>query len=164
MQDDPAGRILTIHEPRAVPWLSVALGFGPMLPFVAGAAASWTLGGEPGQVAVMLTLLWACAILLFFSGVRRGVSFRTEGGATVAQIATMLALFVLGFSALLAVALSRTGLAAALLIAGYGAVAVLDPIAARRGEAPLFFARLRPVQMPLAIASLAAILVLVARA
>ncbi|AWN53290.1 DUF3429 domain-containing protein [Methylobacterium sp. 17Sr1-1] len=164
MQDDSTGRILTIHEPRAVPWLSVALGFGPMLPFVAGAAASWTLGGEPGEAAVTLTLLWACAILLFFSGVCRGVSFRTEGGATVMQIATMLALFVLGFGALLAVALSRTGLAAGLLIAGYGAVAVLDPIAARRGEAPLFFARLRPVQMPVAIASLAAILVLVARA
>lgn len=164
MQDDATGRTLTIHEPRAVPWLSVALGFGPMLPFVAGAAASWTLGGEPGEAAVTLTLLWACAILLFFSGVRRGVGFRTEGGATVMQIATMLALFVLGFGALLAVALSRTGLAAGLLIAGYGAVAVLDPIAARRGEAPLFFARLRPVQMPLAIASLAAILVLVARA
>ncbi|SFV14994.1 Protein of unknown function [Methylobacterium sp. 174MFSha1.1] len=164
MQDDPTGRTLTIHESRAVPWLSVALGFGPMLPFVAGAAASWTLGGEPGEAAVTLTLLWACAILLFFSGVRRGVSFRTEGGATVMQITTMLALFVLGFGALLAVALSRTGLAAGLLIAGYGAVALLDPVAARRGEAPLFFARLRPVQMPLAIASLAAILVLVARA
>jgi hypothetical protein len=164
MRDEPTGRILTIHEPRGVPWLSIALGFGPMLPFVAGAAASWTLGGEPGQAAVTLTLLWACAILLFFSGVRRGVSFRTEGGATVAQIATMLALFVLGFCALLAVALGRTGLATALLIAGYGTVAVLDPVAARRGEAPLFFARLRPVQMPLAIASLAAILVLVVRA
>lgn len=159
MQDDATGRTLTIHEPRAVPWLSVALGFGPMLPFVAGAAASWMLGGEPGQAAVTLTLLWGCAILLFFSGVRRGVSFRTEGGATVAQIATMMGLFVLGFGALLAVALSRTGLAAALLIAGYSAVAVLDPIAARRGEAPLFFARLRPIQMPIAIASLAALLV-----
>ncbi|MET7244968.1 DUF3429 domain-containing protein [Methylobacterium sp. EM32] len=164
MQDDATGRTLTIHEPRAVPWLSVALAFGPMLPLVVGAAASWMLGGEPGEAAVTLTLLWACAILLFFSGVRRGVSFRTEGGATVMQIATMLALFVLGVGALLAVALSRTGVAAGLLIAGYGAVALLDPIAARRGEAPLFFARLRPVQMPLAIASLAAILVLVARA
>ncbi|UHC19831.1 DUF3429 domain-containing protein [Methylobacterium currus] len=163
MQDDATGRTLTIHEPRAVPRLGVALGFGPMLPFVAGSAASWTLGGEPGQAAVTVTLLWGCAILLFFSGVRRGVSFRTEGGATVAQIATMMGLFVLGFGALLAVALGRAAFAAALLIAGYSAVAVLDPIAARRGEAPLFFARLRPIQMPLAIVSLAAILVLVAR-
>ena len=164
MQDDATGRTLTVHEPRAVPWLSVALASLPMLPFVAGAVAAWTMGGEPGQAAVTATLLWACAILLFFSGVRRGVSFRTEGGATVAQIATMTGLFALGFAALLAVALGRAGASAALLIVGYGLVAILDPVAARRGEAPLFFARLRPVQMPLGIASLVAILVLVARA
>ncbi|TGD99283.1 DUF3429 domain-containing protein [Methylobacterium nonmethylotrophicum] len=158
MQDDATGRTLTVHEPRAVPWLSVALGFGPMLPFVAGALAAWVLGGDLGRIAVTLTLLWGAAILLFFSGVRRGVSFRTEGGATAAQIATMIALFVLGLGAVLAVALVREAAAALLLIAGFVLVAVLDPIAARRGEAPLFFARLRPIQMPIAVVSLVALL------
>ncbi|WP_156311811.1 hypothetical protein [Methylobacterium platani] len=52
-------------------------------------------------------------------------------------------------------ALERPAIAAVLLIAGFGLVAVLDPVAARRGETPLFFARLRPVQRPLAIVSLA---------
>ena len=47
-----------------------------------------------------------------------------------------------------------------LLLVGFGAIAVLDPIAARRGEAPLFFARLRPVQIPIALLSLAALLAL----
>jgi hypothetical protein len=162
MQDNATGRTLTIHEPRSVPWLSVVLGFGPMLPFLAGAAAAWWLPGEAGRMAATLTLLWACAILLFFSGVRRGISFRTEGGARVAQIATMTALFVLGLCAVVVVVLDRLAIAAALLIAGFCLVAVLDPIAARRGEAPLFFARLRPVQMPLAIASLVALLARVA--
>jgi hypothetical protein len=47
--------------------------------------------------------------------------------------------------------------ATALLLAGYGALAIVDPIAARRHEAPLFFARLRPVQMLVPIAALAAL-------
>ena len=35
---------------------------------------------------------------------------------------------------------------------------ILDPIAARDGQAPLFFARLRPPQMAIAVASLVALL------
>ena len=35
---------------------------------------------------------------------------------------------------------------------------ILDPIAARDGQAPLFLARLRPTQMPIAVASLVALL------
>jgi hypothetical protein len=147
-----------------VPWLSLVLGFGPMLPFVAGAAAAWWLAGDPGRMALTLTLLWGCAILLFLSGVRRGVSFRTEGGATLAQIATMLALFALGWGALVAVVLGSAATATVCLLVGFGLIAVLDPIAARRGEAPLSFARLRPIQMPVALASLAALLVLLSRA
>lgn len=72
----------------------------------------------------------------------------------------MLGLFGLGFLALLAVALGQTVPALVLLILGFTGIALLDPIAARRGEAPLFFARLRPLQMPLAILSLAGLLAL----
>jgi hypothetical protein len=160
MRDDAAGRTITAYEPRETPWLSVVFGFGPMLPFAAGAASAWLLGGDPRELALTLTILWGCAILLFLSGVRRGVSFRTEGGPTVLQIATMLGLFCLGFAALLATTFGWTNTALALLIAGYGLIAVLDPIAAARGEAPLFFARLRPLQIPIAILSLGALLAL----
>ena len=140
------GRTIHAYEPRQVPWLSVVFGYGPMLPFLGGAALVWLLRGEAGSAVFRLTLLWACAILLFLSGVRRGVSFRTEGGARATQIVTMLGLFLLGFGALVAFSL------------GFGTIAVLDPIAARRGEAPLFFERLRPFQMPLAVLGLAALL------
>ncbi len=51
----------------------------------------------------------------------------------------------------MAFALGFVVAALGLLIVGYVAIAVLDPIAARRGEAPLFFERLRPFQMPLAV-------------
>ena len=161
MHDRPDGRTLRVTEPRAVPWLSIVFGYGPMLPFAAGALAAWGWRGAPlGEVGAALTILWGCAILLFLSGVRRGVSFRTEGGATVAQIATMIGLFSLGFAALVLATLDRAVPALVLLLLGFTAIAVLDPIAARRGEAPLFFARLRPVQIPIAILSLAALLAL----
>ncbi|MCP1547682.1 hypothetical protein J2W76_000927 [Methylorubrum zatmanii] len=110
------------------------------------------------EAVFTLTLLWGCAILLFLSGVRHGVSFRTEGGATLAQIATMLSLFLLGYGALIAFALGKPAIALGLLIAGFTEITILDPIAARRGEAPLFFERLRPAQIPLAVLSLAALL------
>jgi hypothetical protein len=113
------------------------------------------------------TILWGCAILTFLAGVRRGVSFRTPGGATFAQIATMLWLFLIGLAALWAFVLGGGQRAAgatfaslALLLVGYVSLGVLDPLAARRGEAPLFFARLRPVQMLIPLASLAALLAL----
>jgi hypothetical protein len=161
MDDQPDSRTLRVTEPRAVPWLSIVFGYGPMLPFLAGAAVAWGWRGEAlGDAALLLTLLWGSAILLFLSGVRRGLSFRTEGGATLAQIATMIGLFGLGFAALVLTTLDEVVAALVLLILGFGALTILDPIAARRGEAPLFFARLRPVQIPLAILGLGALLAL----
>ncbi|WP_375457066.1 DUF3429 domain-containing protein [uncultured Methylobacterium sp.] len=161
MLDDATGRTLVTHESRRTPWLSVVLGYGPMLPFAAGAAAAWWWRNSWDELILLATILYGAAILLFFSGVRRGVSFRTEGGPTPVQIATMLALFGLGLGALLTVViLGDRVIALGLLIAGFVAVAILDPIAARRGEAPLFFARLRPLQIPIAVLSLAALLAL----
>ncbi|MGY2047185.1 DUF3429 domain-containing protein [Methylobacterium sp. JK268] len=146
-------------SPR-VPWLSLLFGFLPMLPFAAGAAAAALAGGETRRVVVALTLLWGCAILCFLSGVRRGLSFRTVGGPTAAQLATMLALFGLGFAAVLGVAFGRPLTATGLLLVGYGLIVVLDPRAARTGEAPRHFARLRPVQIPIALLGLAVLLLL----
>ena len=161
MDDHPDGRTLHVTEPRRVPWLSIVFGYGPMLPFLAGAAAAWGWRGEAwGDAALTLTLLWGCAILLFLSGVRRGLSFRTEGGARLTQVATMIGLFSLGFAALVLAVTDWTVAALSLLLLGFAAIAILDPIAARRGEAPLYFARLRPVQIPLALLGLAALLVL----
>ncbi|AWN34982.1 DUF3429 domain-containing protein [Methylobacterium radiodurans] len=161
MLENATGRTLITEEPRETPWLSVVFGYGPMLPFVAGAAGAWWQRGALDFLITLVTILYGAAILLFLSGVRRGVSFRTEGGPTVAQIATMLGLFCLGFGALLTgVIQGKQDIALDMLIAGFVAIAILDPIAARRGEAPLFFARLRPLQIPIAILSLVALLVL----
>ncbi len=155
MTTDEDGRSLLVTEPAHTSPLSLLLGFSAMLPIAAGALLAW-LPPPFGILAEAATLLWAGAILCFLAGVRRGVSFRTPGGPTPAQIATMLWLFVLGVGALATLPL---GLARVLLLLGYVSLAVLDPLAARRGEAPLFFSRLRPVQMAIPIVS---ILVIVA--
>jgi hypothetical protein len=148
-----------IADSRETPVLSLLLGYGAMVPFAAAAAGAWLFYGERAWF-VVFAALWGCAILCFLAGVRRGVSFRMAGGPTLAQIATMLVVFGLGFCAMSAFFLLRsTVLTLAMLAVGYALLAVLDPIAARHGEAPLFFAGLRPAQMAIAVVSLVALIV-----
>jgi hypothetical protein len=116
-----------VHETGEIPGLDVVFGFGPTLPFVLGAALAWWLPQPWRQVALQATALWGMAILLFLSGVRRGPSFRTQGGPTLRQIATMLALFGLGACSLGAIWLDAATLALVLLLAGYCAIFVRDP-------------------------------------
>ncbi len=148
---------LKVTEPRHTPPLSLLLGFSAMLPIAAGALAAWLLHGPAAALAEDGAVVWAGAVLCFLAGVRRGLSFRTPGGPTIPQIATMLWLFLLGVAALASVSLRIAP--PVLLLIGYLSLAVLDPLAARRGEAPLFFAKLRPVQMLIPITAIAAILV-----
>ena len=112
-----------------------------MLPFAAGAIAAWMFRDA---TPIRLTIIWGGGILAFLAGVRRGLSFRTPGGEAFAQIATMLWLFMLAVAALASPWLVS---AATMLLVGYISVAILDPRAAARQEVPLFFARLRPLQM-----------------
>ncbi len=145
-----------VTEARHTPPEGLALGIAAMLPMAAGAIAVLLAGPAQRSVLLRLTILWGAAILAFLAGVRRGLSFRTEGGATLAEIASMLLLFALAF---LALALPGRSAALLLLLAGFACIAVFDPRAARRGEAPPFFARLRPPQMLVPLASLAVMLV-----
>ena len=153
-----SARRIDVTERPEVPWLSIVFGYGPMLPFLIGATAAWLLTGSWRTTAIALTVIWGTSILAFLAGVRRGVSFRTEGGPAVSQIVTMFCLFVLALAATVAIVFGATILAALCLIVGFVVVMVLDPIAARRGEAPLFFARLRPPQMAIAVFGLGALL------
>ncbi|USI71789.1 DUF3429 domain-containing protein [Sphingomonas morindae] len=138
-----------------IPALSLVFGYGPMLPMLIGAGIAWTMAFPWPIIATSLTVLWAGAILLFLSGVRRGLAFHTPGGERPVQMLTMLWLFLLGLGAFVV----RTPVAALiLLLIGYGSIAILDPIAARREEAPAHFARLRPPQMLVGMIGLAALL------
>lgn len=114
-------------------------------------------------MALQLTALWGTAILLFLSGVRRGLSFRTEGGPTWRQMATMLTLFCLGSCSLGAIWLDLVAWALVPLIVGYSAIFLLDPMAADAGEAPLYFRTLRRLQMPIIMLALIIAIVIAAR-
>ena len=160
----PSSVTFEITEPRDTPWLGVFFGYVAMVPFAIGLSVFW-LAPEPWRgAALAVTLFWGCAILTFLSGVRRGVSFRTPGGVTAAQIVTMLWLFCLGFAAIVLTAVAMPVSAAVLLLAGYLTLGVFDPIAAHKLEAPLYFARLRPAQMAIPVICLVGtIALLVAR-
>lgn len=126
----PSSGTFTIAEPAETPWLGVVFGDVAMVPFAVGTLAFWLTEGPWRGAALGITLFRGCAILTSLAGVRRGVSFRTPGGVTAARIA------------------------------GYLGRDVCDPIAARRLEAPLDSARLRPVRMAVPVLCLAATLVL----
>lgn len=159
MLDDTTGRTIVAHEPRRIPWLDIVFGFGPMLPIVAGSAAAWWLQGQPfDYIVALFTLLYSASILCFLAGVHRGVSFRTEGGPRLSQMVTMLVLYGLGAGSLFAAVMGKAIAGLSMLILGYALIAILDPLEARRGSVPLAHARLRPVQMPIAVVSLAVLL------
>jgi hypothetical protein len=141
---------MTDTRPR-IPLTSLVFGYGPVLPLPVAAILSWTTAPPVPTVVTWLAIWWAAAILIFLAGVRRGRSFRGDEETHAAPLIAMLWLFVLGAGALVA----PTPLVSLVLLAiGYASVAILDPISARRGEAPPHFERLRPPQMGIALLGL----------
>ena len=154
-----SGRTMHVNEPAETPPMGVFFAYIAMLPLVVGVLTIWFAPEAQSFLAFNLTLFWGAAILMFLAGVRRGVSFRTPGGARLTQVATMLWLYAAGFASLVATIWAYPTTAAVLQFLGYLSLAVLDPIAARNGDAPLFFARLRPLQMAIPIVMLIALIV-----
>ncbi len=154
-----SARTLSVEERAETPPMGMVFAYAAMLPLVVGVLAIWFAPDAQSFLAFNLTLFWGAAILMFLAGVRRGVSFRTPGGPHASQLASMLWLFFLGFAALVATIWAYPMTAASLELAGYVSLAILDPMAARSGDAPLFFARLRPVQMAIPIIMLIALMV-----
>jgi hypothetical protein len=132
-----------------------------MVPFVVGAALACVTKGALKDIFILCTVIWGGSTLSFLAGVRRGLSFRTESGPTVMQIASMFVLFVLALLSIVSAVLGKMIIAIGLLLAGYILIFILDPRAAKTGEAPLFFARLRPPQIGIAICSLAVLMVVI---
>ena len=142
------------EDPRArTPLVNLLLTYAAMVRWWRGARLAWAWPSD-GLVAE-LTAAWPGGVVCFLAGIRRGLSFRQPGGQTLAQIATMLWLFVLGVGSLLSPWLVP---ALGLQIAGFAIMTVLDPVAGRRREAPRYFARLRPVQMLAPIVALGSLL------
>ena len=141
--------------PARIPPLSLLFGYGPVLLLPLLALLGYLLPLTSAWIPVAAAQLWGAVILIFLAGVRRGLSFFTADGPRPIQIVTMVWLFLLGLAGL---ALPPQFAFPALTV-GYGSVALLDPPAARRGEVPQHFARLRPPQMGIAIVSFVALMV-----
>ncbi len=141
-------RTFRVTETSRIPLDGLVLGWGAMVPFPLLAAICWWHEGW-AEIAALAAQLWGAALLLFFAGVRRGLSFRTEGGPRLRQLTAFALLFCTGL-----VVLIVPVPAALLIIAGALAVlAVEDVRCAPRGDVPLYFRRLRPAQMTFAVAS-----------
>lgn len=123
-----------------------------MVPLVVAGLAAWLLPAPYPFAAVQLGIVWGALILAFIAGVRRGFGFGAPGASTTVAIATSIGYFVL---AGLALVIGRPSDALVPLILGYVAAAVFDRRAALAGNAPAFFATLRPVQLLIGAAGLA---------
>lgn len=140
---------------RTTPPLSLVLAYAGVAPIVAGAALSRVLPPPASRLVAGLATGWAGAILCFLGGVRRGLAFRQPGGTTVSEAGAMLTVFSAGAGGTL---LPHGRAPIGLLLGGYVLLALLDRHAAHEGEAPRYFARLRPPQSALAAVSLLSLL------
>lgn len=140
-------------NPR-IPVNSAVLGYGPMLPLVAAAAAVWLTTGLLPAIALRLAIIWAALILTFIAGVRRGFGFGVDRASTWSEIASSTGYFAVAGLALI---VPYPAVALGLLAFGYLLAGALDRRAALAGNAPLHFARLRPPQMLIGAVGLAAI-------
>ena len=134
-----------------IPTRSLVLGYLPMAPLVIAGVLVWFVGPLTLAFVVTAAIYWSAILFFFLAGVRRGLSFFTEGGPQPAQLLTMGLLFALG---LVIFIMPYAVVAVVLCGLGFAGIAVLDPRAARRGEVPDFFAALRPPQMSVAAASM----------
>lgn len=139
-------------DPR-VPRVSVVFGYGPMLPLVAAGLGAWVLPQPWPLITIQLAIAWAALILAFIAGVRRGFGFGQDRASTTAEIVAAGGYILLALAALV---VPRASVALAVLIVGYLLAALLDTRAAIVGNAPRHFARLRPPQLLLGAAGLAA--------
>jgi len=149
-----SGRVLEVRESAEGHLLDRVLGWSAIAPLIGCAVAAWVTYGSIRAVAMSLAIIWAGAILVFLAGVRRGLGFRTPGGASSGQIVFILWTFVLAFGSMIAL---RPLTSLFLLILGYAGMAVSARAAAVRAEVPLFFSGFRPVQMSVAVLSLCAV-------
>ena len=134
-----------------IPFRSKLLGFGAMVPLVVSAAGTLLVPAFREGFVPRAAIVWSGTVLAFLGGVRRGLSFRTVGGPRPGQLDGMARSFGLAFAALLS---PKPTMSCLLLATGFGDIAISDPKMAEHGEAPTFFAELRPAQMTLGVASL----------
>jgi hypothetical protein len=141
-----------------IPFLSLVFGYGPVAPFAAAAVGAWTMPAPWPGLATRLAVIWGGIILVFVAGVRRGYGFGDSGASTFREIATMIVYVVLGGLSLVFASFGLPMVALWVQLASFIVVPIFDRKAAFTGDAPPYFARLRPPQMTIVILALAALI------
>lgn len=146
----------TEQTSRRTPLISLFLAYIAMVPVAAGPVAAFLAPPHWSPLLIRLDALWCGALLCFFAGVRRGLSFRQDGGPALAQLAGMLWLFILGIAT---ITVPQRLLALLIPLLGFVSMRSMDIAATARHEAPLYFARLRRAQLWVPIISLCALII-----
>lgn len=149
--------MVSLLSPRnsPIPVPSLILGYLPIIPLVLAGILVWFAGPALFALTVDAAVLWASILLFFLAGVRRGLSFFTDGGPQPAQILTMFWLFFLGLVVLVS---PYSPIAVGAAAVGFASLGVCDARAAGHGQVPGFFRDLRPPQTGLATAAMISVL------
>ena len=65
----------TLSVPATTPRAALALGYAGLIPFAAGALATWALGGEPRAAAAFALAGYGAVIVSFLGGIHWGLGF-----------------------------------------------------------------------------------------
>ena len=84
----------------------IALGSVAVLPIIGASIDVWIAGPEALEVKT-LAIEWSGGLLMFFAGVRRGLTFSEVSGGSPFELATMVWLFCLGMAALILISILR---------------------------------------------------------
>jgi hypothetical protein len=109
------------------------LGSAALAPLVLAALAAWFAPDRWVGWVVTTAIVWSGALLVFFAGVRRGLTFSEISGAAPDEIISMIWIFGCGVLTLL----TRSALISIpIAILGFVSVGVLDAKAARHRKSP----------------------------
>lgn len=142
-----------------IPGAALLLGLAGLIPFVAAAAAQWTvIPLLPPDTGLKLAIVYGAIILSFLGGIRWGTAIGPydTGRQTLEFLAS-----VLGSLAGLAAVFLPAIPALALLIAGFLMQGLWDVMSVESGRLPSWFGRLRMVLTAGAVVSLIAALLAV---
>jgi len=136
---------------KNIPTAALVLGAAGALPFIAAAAGALILDAGRGP-ALLALLTYGAVILSFLGGIRWGMAIARAGSDTALNLSISIVPAVVAWGALLLP--PQAGMLT--LAAAFVVMLILDILAARLGQAPSWYPRLR---IPLTVVVVAALAV-----
>lgn len=137
---------------RDVPRPALVLACAGLIPFFAGVAGAWTLGGIAFVLALNLMMAYAAIVLAFLGAVHWGLALAQEAAGNWRRLAPSVLPALAGWLALML----DNALGLLLLAIGYVGVFLADRAAVTANRAPGWYKALRKPLTLVVLASLAA--------